>query len=212
MAGTNKRAKTPAVDKPNPDPQGADQTNQQAPAETAAVAAITSAPPALTEGATGESSADKPPVIEPEPKPESAPESLPAPTEAGSTALVSAEPEPETQQVVPASPVADLLAGALGDFIRAAGSSVLEERVRQVVVEGHSPEDDQAYSKYQLERAAVCYAGHAAGLPRARLDLYWPFHPADFKPSETRRQTLVKAGALILAAIEAIDRAEAADS
>lgn len=198
MAGKAPRTKTPAADQASQDPQSGDQNTQQAPGEVAAAstAATESTAPAPAEGAgAAQSSSDTAPEPVPEPTPEPTPEATPEPGAAEST-----------------SPIAELLGGAVGDFIRHASHCVIEERVRQIVEEGHSPADDLAYSKYQLERAAVGYVGHAAGLPRARLDLYWPFHPSAFKPGATRRQTLVKAGALILAAIEAIDRAEDADS
>lgn len=192
MAGKTPRAKTPAADQASQDPQSGEQTNPQAPGEVAA--ASTAASEAITP-AEGAGAAQSGGDTAPEPVPEPTPEPTPEPGAADST-----------------SPIAELLGGAVGDFIRHASHCVIEERVRQIVEEGHSPADDLAYNKYQLERAAVGYVGHAAGLPRARLDLYWPFHPSAFKPGATRRQTLVKAGALILAAIEAIDRAEAADS
>jgi len=203
MAAKTPRAKTPAADPSGNDQQDNGQNNAQV-SETAGAAVVKIGDqPTPIDGAGGEQSTG---TQEPEPASELTTE-LPAPA-----GPVPSEPETALVATEPASPLADLLGGAVGDFIREAAHCVIEERVRQIVEEGHSPDDDAAYSKYQLERAAVGYVGHAAGLPRARLDLYWPFHPSSFKPGATRRQTLVKAGALILAAIEAIDRTEATDN
>lgn len=91
-----------------------------------------------------------------------------------------------------------------------AAVDVLKERCRQVEEEGYETERDDAFTDYQLPRAAVCYAIKAAGLPSHRATLYWPFAPAEFKPTD-RRGSLVKAAALLLAEIERIDRAENVD-
>ena len=90
-----------------------------------------------------------------------------------------------------------------------AAVDVLKERVRQVEEEGCSAEGDDAFTDYQLPRAAICYAIKAAGLPSHRATLYWPFPAPAFKPTE-RRANLVKAAALLLAEIERLDRAESA--
>jgi len=86
-------------------------------------------------------------------------------------------------------------------------ADVLEERSRQVAVEGYTEERDDLCTDGQLARAAVCYAIPAAGMPSRLTALHWPFNPAMLKPS-TRRADLVKAAALLLAEIERIDRAE----
>lgn len=88
-----------------------------------------------------------------------------------------------------------------------AAVDVLKERCRQVEGEGFETELDDAYTDYQLPRAAICYAIKAAGLPDHRATLYWPFTPSVFKPTD-RRGSLVKAAALLLAEIERLDRAE----
>lgn len=90
-----------------------------------------------------------------------------------------------------------------------AAVDVLKERCRQVEEEGYDLERDDAYTDYQLPRAAVCYAIKAGGLPSHRATLYWPFAPVAFKPAN-RRGNLVKAAALLLAEIERLDRAELA--
>ncbi len=88
-----------------------------------------------------------------------------------------------------------------------AARDVLAERRRQVEVEGWTPEHDDAHSAGEMARAAVCYA-----LTDSRWrDVFdyrswWPWSTVWWKPT-TRRRDLVKAGALILAEIERIDRA-----
>lgn len=86
-----------------------------------------------------------------------------------------------------------------------AARDVLAERRRQIAVEGFTPERDDEYGDSVLSAAAGSYALHAFG---RRLDIapvWWPWARAWWKPG-TPRQMLVKAGALILAAIEQIDR------
>lgn len=92
--------------------------------------------------------------------------------------------------------------------LQRAVSDVAIERVRQVQGEGFAVERDDAHTNGQLARAAYCYLIPAAGLPRIRQTLHWPFHPAWLKPGAVRAD-LVKAAALIVAEIERLDRAEA---
>ncbi|CAO1663439.1 hypothetical protein NYA30BAC_01957 [Halomonas sp. NYA30] len=92
-----------------------------------------------------------------------------------------------------------------------------EERSRQVNAEGFSREQDDQWSKGELASLACCYADHAAFIAQAHfgyeasepvwlpgnMDSQW------WKPSLDPRRDLVKAGALILAEIERLDRAAA---
>lgn len=88
---------------------------------------------------------------------------------------------------------------------------VLAERQRQIEAEGWTPDHDDEHSHGELADAASCYARDAAIRLRGRagftfLPIEWPWKSSWWKPS-TARRNLVKAGALILAAIECIDRA-----
>ncbi|MBP1873508.1 hypothetical protein J2Z19_003223 [Ensifer adhaerens] len=84
---------------------------------------------------------------------------------------------------------------ALGEAAR----DVLAERDRQKAVEGWSTAHDDQHVDHELSRAAASYAiGNVA---------YWPWSLAWWKPCD-RRRNLVKAGALIIAEIERIDRAD----
>lgn len=89
---------------------------------------------------------------------------------------------------------------------------VMNERDRQVNEERFSLEQDNAYSSGELAAAAGCYALHAHDdISKKRYQSYpawWPWSIKWWKPSDPRRN-LVKAGALILAEIERLDRAEA---
>ena len=86
--------------------------------------------------------------------------------------------------------------------------SVIAERQRHQSVEGWTPEHDDQYSKSQLLWASSCYVLNAIH-PFNRIPFDWPWTPEWWKPTNPRRD-LVKAGALILAEIERIDRQEAA--
>ncbi len=116
------------------------------------------------------------------------------------------------------------------EAVTEAARDVLAERARQISVEGWSQEhDDSEHRSGQLAIAAACYAISGGGdnqvrhllagkrwtLYEANLPVtafYWlwsltiKWSPDWFKPS-SRRRDLVKAGALILAEIERLDRA-----
>lgn len=75
------------------------------------------------------------------------------------------------------------------------------ERQRQQSTKGYSVEQDDTYIGGELAAAAISY------IEPMEAESYWPadWHDDSFKPSDYRRN-LVKAGALILAEIERIDR------
>lgn len=94
---------------------------------------------------------------------------------------------------------------------------VLAERQRQIKSEGYSPESDDAYWQNDLVKAAVCYAwpmypmregvGEDPHDQRKWAPDLWPWEARHWKPKD-RRSNLVRAGALILAEIERLDRVE----
>ena len=90
----------------------------------------------------------------------------------------------------------------------AAARDVLAERRRQIEVEGWTPEHDDAHGTGDVALAAACYALNAAGCG-CEVARNWPWDRTWWRPSTPRRD-LVKAGALILAEIERLDRATAA--
>ncbi|BFO03668.1 hypothetical protein KNHN1_20460 [Pseudomonas guariconensis] len=78
------------------------------------------------------------------------------------------------------------------------------ERQRQVSDEGYSLYRDDGYANGELAMAGSVYAD-LAGRPGS-MSTAWPWGQGTFKPSADRRRDLVKAGALILAEIERLDR------
>lgn len=96
-----------------------------------------------------------------------------------------------------------------------AARDVLAERRRQIEQEGWTLKHDDEHDGGQLPMAAASYAVAAsyasAGLfpmPKGAPPTSWPWRKSWWKPTTPRRD-LVKAGALILAEIERIDRAAA---
>ena len=95
--------------------------------------------------------------------------------------------------------------------LRIAVADIAAERQRQIDSEGCSPEYDDKYATGEMALAAACYAlsagNHEAApvaLEEAMFDC-WPWSRSWWKPTSSRRD-LVKAGALIVAEIERIDR------
>lgn len=97
-----------------------------------------------------------------------------------------------------------------------AAADVLAERRRQIEVEGWTPEHDDEYDAGELSDAAGCYA-LVASIPEEHrprsVPRFWPlqWRVNWWKPT-TQRRDLVKAGALILAEIERLDRAAAPEA
>lgn len=103
-----------------------------------------------------------------------------------------------------------------------AARDMLAERRRQVEAEGWTPQHDDEHDKGEMARAAACYALHAGSCFAWRADAYqsakphegnpaaqdslWPWDMQWWKPKDPRRD-LVRAGALILAELERLDRA-----
>ncbi len=90
--------------------------------------------------------------------------------------------------------------------ITPAARRALDERRRQIEVEGFTPDHDDEHDVGRLVCAAICYAGaditnHPAGEPP---DL-WPWVPEWWKPADDRRN-LDKAAALLIAAGDQLDR------
>ncbi|GAL58479.1 hypothetical protein EV102420_11_00490 [Pseudescherichia vulneris NBRC 102420] len=109
--------------------------------------------------------------------------------------------------------IAELEAGNLSR----SAVDVLAERRRQVTAEGWTPEHDDTHESGELAGAAACYARHVNGrqwVYRTRPESYtseaapneWPWDEVWWKP-KSPRSDLVRAGALILAEIERLDRA-----
>lgn len=95
---------------------------------------------------------------------------------------------------------------------RNGAEAIAAERQRQIDVEGYTPEHDAGHQLHHLTAAATAYllTGADPGLRGSRItsDLRarrtWPWEQDGFKPDFGRRD-LVRAGALIAAAIDALD-------
>jgi hypothetical protein len=90
-------------------------------------------------------------------------------------------------------------------------AAIAEERARQVAKEGWTPEHDDDHDNGSLAAAAATYALVAReqalgdkGPFRSNPDL-WPWEAKWFKPRDQRRN-LVRAGALIAAELDRLDR------
>lgn len=93
-----------------------------------------------------------------------------------------------------------------GDLLAWGSQAVLDvaaERRRQIEAKGWTPEHDDEHVAGELATAGASYALVAVGYGLLALRT-WPW-PAGLKPTTPRRD-LVKAGALILAEIERLDR------
>jgi hypothetical protein len=91
---------------------------------------------------------------------------------------------------------------------------IAEERGRQVAAEGYTPEHDDGHLQAELANGAIAYALAASEQVwrcTEELDLsmaweYWPWGGESWKPSPDPVRNLVKAGALIAAEIDRIQR------
>lgn len=79
-----------------------------------------------------------------------------------------------------------------------AAYEILNERRRQIEVEGWTPEHDDEHEGGELAHAAACYARGSSS--------DWPWDMSWWKPGRDYRRRLVKAAALIIAEIERLDR------
>ncbi|MDK4713018.1 hypothetical protein [Rhizobium sp. CNPSo 4039] len=89
-------------------------------------------------------------------------------------------------------------------------ADVLDERRRQIDVEGFTADHDDRYENDELVLAAVSYALYTT-FPDDIPPRQWPFPLEWWKPKDERRD-LVRAAALIVARIEQIDRQASASA
>jgi hypothetical protein len=96
---------------------------------------------------------------------------------------------------------------------------IAAERQRQVDVERWDAGHDDEHYECELLDAALCYAGVAGSQicdddrgaeAKGKLLEEWPWEPEWWKPSDNPIRNLVKAGALIAAEIDRLDRRVAA--
>ncbi len=99
----------------------------------------------------------------------------------------------------------NLAAPQASETVTAAARDVLAERRRQIDTEGFGASRDDFYTQGELAEAAACYAARLTVRDGSYVSSLWPWPAAWWKPT-TYRRDLVKAGALILAEIERLDR------
>lgn len=85
---------------------------------------------------------------------------------------------------------------------------IAKERSRQFVEKGRTSEHDDKHTKGELADAAACYALTPRQRDQVEID-FWPWGPNRWKPSPRKRiRELEKAGALIAAEIDRLNRIE----
>lgn len=89
------------------------------------------------------------------------------------------------------------------EYMSPAMFDVIAERQRHTTQEGWTHQHDEEHAVGTLSMAAASYA-IADDLP-TRAEQIWPWNMKWWKPTD-RRRNLVKAGALIIAEIERMDR------
>ena len=80
---------------------------------------------------------------------------------------------------------------------------IAAERQRQIHGEGWTPEHDADHDRGELADAAHCYLSIYCEVPS---DAGWPWEPTQWKPSDDPVHNLVRAGALIAAEIDRLQR------
>ncbi|WP_321336503.1 DUF4406 domain-containing protein [Breoghania sp.] len=123
---------------------------------------------------------------------------------------------------VPTITLAAALSGGGIDIIKPVGfgndgvARIAAERSRHLSKEGFTPEKDARHRFGEMAAAAACYAlicsgraaySNVAPIARATVE-FWPWDSAWWKPSADSRRNLEKAGALIAAEIDRLDRLE----
>lgn len=84
---------------------------------------------------------------------------------------------------------------------------ITAERERQITQEGWSITHDDSHESEELARAAACYAMPSFWRVESIFGMLWPWWSKWWKPTpEDRIRELVKAGALIVAEIERLQR------
>lgn len=89
------------------------------------------------------------------------------------------------------------------------GARAIELERREQVARGWTADHDDEHDEGELLYAAICYAQFRLDDPHdppERVPDAWPFEPENWHAHRDRRRNLVKAGALIAAEIDRLDR------
>lgn len=82
---------------------------------------------------------------------------------------------------------------------------IAAERERQQTQEGWTPDHDDEHGEGELRKAALCFLADVWS--DTRCPRGWPWHWKWWKPSDDQILNLAKAGALIAAEIDRLQRA-----
>ena len=102
-----------------------------------------------------------------------------------------------------------------GTYAVGGAALIALERQRQIDEEGWTPEHDDEHPHCELSQAAKTYitaaqlvarGGDPSFLNIASVNIHWPWEPSWWKPSDDPIRNLVKAGALIAAEIDRLER------
>lgn len=112
------------------------------------------------------------------------------------------------------TPIGEALARVYSEHAPANGAGLIaKERERQLGEEGWTTTHDDRHTLAELTLAGFSYASLAAsqvrlagGCVKERLPVYWPWDASWYKPSADPIRNLVKAGALIAAEIDRLQR------
>lgn len=98
---------------------------------------------------------------------------------------------------------------------------LIEQERKLQIEKGFTAEHDDKHRRGEIATAGVCYAALGASQSRCYMDfpasqihvpkkehLEWPFEDESWRPSDDKIRNLVRAGALIVAEIERLQRIE----
>ena len=88
---------------------------------------------------------------------------------------------------------------------------IAQERERQMSSEGYDSRNDDAYRDGQLEKAAIAYLVNTVPCGVGDGRSFWPWKKEFWKPRD-KKANLVRAGALIAAALDRVIRDEIRDA
>jgi hypothetical protein len=100
----------------------------------------------------------------------------------------------------------------MSNILKSGVDLIAEERERQATVEGYRDSHDDDHDKGELAAAAECYLNELRERPFRENKLgpprqIWPWDNRYWKPTHDPVRQLVKAGALIAAEIDRLQRA-----
>lgn len=102
----------------------------------------------------------------------------------------------------------------MSNYVSPGAAAITAERQRQIISEGWTSEHDDVHRSGSLAIAAECYIEAANTVMHAEpgyvpvVPPRWPWHRDWWKPADTPQRNLEKAGALLAAEWDRLDRLE----